>query len=401
MNDLLRDSSLAAPRAVDLLQRYRPGATLFTSPRQTLLTQGIHSVVPQTDHGAMAGDVMARLAERVQAGERRPVALGALPFRPDQLGRLWLPQTTLFGLGVEAAEIAHAPNRPEGRRAGTVRMLPTPQRYQDNVARALDDIAAGKMEKVVLSRSLEVEAEIDLGALLQRLARRNPRGYTFAFELNDADAPRRVLVGASPELLLSRQGRRVVSHPLAGSIPRSADPAEDARRAAGLMRSAKDRHEHALVVDAVAAGLKPYCSQLHVPAEPSLLSTPTMWHLATEVVGHLDDPAVGSLELALALHPTPAVCGHPTAVARDFINEVEGFDRRLFAGLAGWCAADGDGEWAVTIRCAEAAENLLTLYAGAGIVAGSDPALELAETAAKLRTMLNAMDLESVLEGQL
>ncbi|MFC4158679.1 isochorismate synthase [Chitinimonas lacunae] len=400
MNDILRDSSLAAPRAVDLLQHYQPGSTLFASSRQTLLAEGVDTLLPQADHASMAAEAMAHLAERRAAGERRPVALGALPFRPDAPARLWLPRTTLFGQGVEAAEIAHAPAQPGGRRAGTVTALPSPQRYQDNVTRALAAIAAGEFEKVVLSRSLQVEAQIDLAALLQRLARRNPIGYTFAFDLADRPASR-TLIGASPELLLARRGRRVVSHPLAGSIPRSADPVEDARRAAGLLRSAKDRHEHALVVDAVAAALRPFCRELTVPAEPTLLSTPTMWHLGTEVAGQLDDPTVSSLQLALALHPTPAVCGHPTAPARDFIQAVEGFDRGLFTGLIGWCSDDGDGEWAVTIRCAEAHKDRVSLYAGAGIVAGSDPALELAETAAKLRTMLNAMDLESALEQQL
>lgn len=254
------------------------------------------------------------------------------------------------------------------------------------------------LKKVVLSRSLTLDARLDLAALLRRLAGRNLLGYTFAIDLADAPGQRRTLIGASPELLLARYGRQVVSHPLAGSIPRSADAAEDQRRAEGLLRSGKDRHEHALVVDAVAAALRPFCRQLQVPTAPTLLATPTMWHLGTEVRGELADPATTALTLALALHPTPAVCGHPTAGARDFIAEVEGFDRRFFAGLVGWCDAAGDGEWAVTLRCAEVGEHSATLYAGAGIVAGSEPALELLETSAKLRTMLGAMDLESVLE---
>jgi isochorismate synthase len=116
-----------------------------------------------------------------------------------------------------------------------------------------------------------------------------------------------------------------------------------------------------------------------------------MWHLGTRIVGELQDDDASALELALALHPTPAVCGHPGTAAKAFIERHEGFQRNYFAGLVGWMDLHGDGEWAVTIRCAEIAANQVTLFAGAGIVAGSDPRLELAETQAKLATMWGAM----------
>jgi isochorismate synthase len=179
--------------------------------------------------------------------------------------------------------------------------------------------------------------------------------------------------------------------PLAGSAARSPDPAEDQRRASALLVSAKDRHEHAIVADAVAAALRPYCRHLDVPAAPSLRHTRTMWHLASHISGELADPSMSALALACALHPTPAVCGDPLPLARAAIAEIEPFDRGFFTGMVGWCDASGDGEWAVTIRCAEVADRSLRLFAGAGIVAGSDPEHELAETTAKLQTMLDAL----------
>ncbi|KAF0812695.1 Isochorismate synthase DhbC [Andreprevotia sp. IGB-42] len=425
MNDILHDSPAALPAtanalpaetglkalpsATELLARYHTGASLFSSPRQTVLGEGIAAVLPPCPASELAANATMLLNAQRQPGQPAPVLLGAIPFQLDAPARLFIPAHCELGSGVSAAAVARTvayavpAEQPSNlRKPGRVQMQPCPQGYQDNVSSALLRMRDTALDKVVLSRSLTVEAGIDVPALLQRLASRNPRGYTFAISLGEEQP--RTLVGASPELLLTRQGTRVVSNPLAGSIPRSADPAEDRRRAEGLLQSAKDKYEHALVVDAVGAALRPFCSTLHVPAQPVLLATPTMWHLSTEVYGELADPATTALELALALHPTPAVCGHPTADAREFIQQVEGFDRRFFTGLTGWCNADGDGEWAVTIRCAEVGEQSATLYAGAGIVAGSEPVLELRETSAKLRTMLGAMQLEAqleaILEGQ-
>ena len=129
----------------------------------------------------------------------------------------------------------------------------------------------------------------------------------------------KTLIGASPELLVSRNGMQVISNPLAGSRPRSEDPVEDKRRAEELLSSPKDLHEHAVVVEAVAAALRPYCHTLHVPEKPSVIHSEAMWHLSTEVKGELKDPNTSSLQLAIALHPTPAVCGTPMEKAREAI----------------------------------------------------------------------------------
>ncbi|GLR12171.1 isochorismate synthase DhbC [Chitinimonas prasina] len=392
------DSGLTTPKANDLLRLYPNGGSLFTSPRRTVLTLGRHATLAHGPADTLAQRAAQLLRQAQAEGLVQPILLGAVPFNAQAPAHLFIPESTVQGRG--AGETA-LPTQAESKSLRDIssEALPHPDRYRDNVAQALSQIGEGGLDKVVLSRSIKVDANIAVPTLLQRLANRNPSGYTFAIDLPDADGERRTLVGASPELLLSRRGRQVVSHPLAGSIPRSSDPLEDARRAEQLFGSAKDRHEHQLVVDAVVAALGPYCNAVHVPSGPSLVSTPSMWHLATEIRGDLADGECSALELALALHPTPAVCGHPTAAARSFIETVEGFDRGFFTGLVGWCDASGDGEWAVTIRCAEVGEHTATLYAGAGIVAGSEPHLELAETSAKLRTMLSAMALESVLEG--
>jgi len=273
----------------------------------------------------------------------------------------------------------------------TVTELPAGAAYADAVGRAVGRLRAGELEKIVLARSLHLTGAepFDPAMMLRRLAARDPRGYTYAVDLGAG----RTLVGASPELLVSRRGRSVVANPLAGSVPRAADPAEDRRRAEGLLACAKNRREHAVVVEAVADALGPLCTDLVIPAGPELTATASMWHLSTVVTGAVADPSVSALALACALHPTPAVCGTPRAVARPAIAELEAFDRGFYTGMVGWGDASGDGEWVVTIRCAVSEGRNLRLYAGAGVVAESDPVAELAETSAKFRTMLDALGL--------
>ena len=198
-----------------------------------------------------------------------------------------------------------------------------------------------------------------------------------------------ILVGASPELLVRREGLEISCTPLAGSVPRAADPEEDARRAAGLQQSGKDLAEHAFVVEAIVHALKEVCVEIEYPATPELMSTDTVWHLATPIHARLADTADGpsALRLAQLLHPTPAVGGVPTAAANAVIADLEGDLRDWFAGCVGWVDGNGDGEFAITIRAAVMDGPRLRLFAGAGIVAGSDPASEVRETGAKLATM--------------
>lgn len=379
--------------AAELMTAYRPGSSsLFASPGGTLLAEGTYFAVPPSGRR----DGLADLARRVDAvlrvaeaaGHEVRTVAGAVPFAPCAEARLVVPMRLRRG----------GPPSPSDASAWSagisgVRAVPEPARYTEAVGRAVDRIRAGDYTKVVLARSLRVTAPgFDPAPAVRALAAREPRGYTFGVDLGAG----RTLFGASPELLVSRHGRRVTANPLAGSAARSADPAEDARRGAALLGSAKDRHEHAVVSEAVADGLRPYCRELSVPVQPSLVGTATMWHLSTLITGEIADPATSALALATALHPTPAVCGTPTGAARAAIAELEPFDRGFYTGMVGWGDAEGNGEWAVTIRCAVADGDGLDLFAGAGVVADSDPAAELAETTAKLGTMLAALGLSHV-----
>src|SRR5699024_3140283 len=243
---------------------------------------------------------------------------------------------------------------------------------------------------------------VDVKQILKNLAQHNKQGYTFAVDLSNdkrnaeknALNEKRTLLGASPELLVSKTGDTLFANPLAGSRPRSDDPAEDQRRALELLDSEKDLYEHAVVVDMVREALTPFCKTIDVPETPSLIKTEAMWHLSTEIYGTLENEETSSLELGIALHPTPAVCGYPTSLAREAIYEIEPFDRDFFTGMVGWCDEHGDGEWVVTIRCAEVQAHSMRLFAGAGVVAGSKPEEELEETGAKFRTMLDAMGIK-------
>ncbi|KAB8198689.1 isochorismate synthase [Lysobacter maris] len=384
-----------------LLDAWRPGDGLFSSPRQQLHCRGVQARLRSAANDGLADAADALLAGCGRDGSDRLPLIGAIPFDRHAPARLWLPQQAVFASG----HARHRGSRRPSDRGGDAhalppaRSVPSASDYLAAVAQALARIERGELDKVVMSRCLRLRTRVDVDALLSALLARDPAGYTFAVDAGD-DTRAGQLVGTSPELLLRKHGARVTSNPLAGSAPRSVDPDEDAHRAQALLASAKDRHEHALVVDAVATALAPWCRNLEVPATPSLLATPTMWHLSTRIDGTLADASTHALRLALQLHPTPAVCGHPTAAARTAIGELEGYDRDLFTGLVGWCDAHGDGEWAVTIRCALVEAEAATLYAGAGVVAGSTPEAELAETSAKLGTMLAAMGLPPLTEGQ-
>jgi isochorismate synthase len=233
---------------------------------------------------------------------------------------------------------------------------------------------------------VDAERAVDPRLLAHRLRAVDPDAYTFA-----APTERGVVVGASPELLVSRNGGEVRSNPLAGSAPRSGDAEEDRANAEALVASAKDRQEHAIVVDAVAETLRPFCQELTWDPEPVLRETPNVWHLSTRFRGVLRDPAVTALDLVAELHPTPAVAGEPTDAALDTIAELEPFGRGRYAGPVGWVDANGDGEWAIALRCAELRGDRAILYAGAGIVVGSEPEKEFDETERKFRAFLDAL----------
>jgi menaquinone-specific isochorismate synthase len=264
-----------------------------------------------------------------------------------------------------------------------------PATWCASVATAVERIGRGELAKVVLARDLLVSADVPLDPrrLLRRLAARFPDCWTFAVD---------GLLGATPELLLRRSGRQLSARVLAGTAPRGAG-ADDQRLADALIGSAKDRAEHAIAVDSLVRALEPYCTRLDAPAEPDLLTLANVRHLASDISGTQRSRgprgAAGLLELIGAVHPTAAVCGTPTRDAAAVIAELEGMDRGRYAGPVGWLDARGDGEFGLALRCAElVGDDSARLFAGCGIVAGSDPAAELAETQSKFAAFQAALE---------
>ena len=328
-----------------------------------------------------------------------PVAFGSFTFDPASDGSVLIVPRTLVGRcgghawrttiddGAGPADAAPGrggagPAAPAGIRwhDGS---LPAPQ-WQRAVAAAVGRIASGGLSKVVLARDLHATARdpIDARVVLRRLAARYPDCYVFACG---------GLTGATPELLIRREGRRVSSVVLAGTAGRGGTTAQDAGLGAALLASAKNAAEHKYSVESVRELLSPLCDSLDTEPRPSLLRLANVQHLATAVSGTLARE-VSALALAAALHPTAAVCGTPADAAMELIRELEGMDRGRYAGPVGWVDARGNGEWGIALRCGQLSGRQARLFAGCGIVAGSDPAAELAEAQAKFRPMQDALE---------
>ncbi|MFC9893476.1 isochorismate synthase MenF [Nocardia sp. NPDC127579] len=319
------------------------------------------------------------------------LVVGALAFDPARPAALTVPAH---------AEHTAGPWRPAALPAlppvRVVTEIPAPAEHIARVAKLVEQLndPGQPLRKVVAARSVLAEADrgLEPETVAAHLLTRHPNANVFAVDLSPAGRTGATLIGATPEVLVARHGRTVTLRPLAGTAPRAADPAVDAERARELLSSTKNRDEHAFVIDWIRDLLAPLCTELNIPDGPELLRTHEVWHLATPITATLRDPAVTALDLAVLLHPTPAICGTPTAAALEYINDLEG-DRGFYAGAVGWCAADGDGAWVVAIRSAELSADgrSVRAYAGGGIVAASDPRTELDETTAKLRTFLGGL----------
>lgn len=305
-------------------------------------------------------------------------------------GRTWMTtsEETLPGPGPAQRSLVHrsAPTAPSRVRITDGAL--SAAAWCEAVGAAIGRIRAGELSKVVLARDLWAQAPepFDIRHVLQGLAAAYPNCFTFTVD---------GLVGATPELLISRQGAAICSRVLAGTAWRSTeasvDGAEsDAALAARLWGSTKDREEHAYAVDSAADALRPYCTDLTVGADPAVLALSNIVHLATEVTGNLRSD-VCVLTLAGLLHPTAAVCGTPTTTAARAILELEGMDRGRYAGPVGWTDAAGDGEWGIALRCAQVEDDRMRMFAGCGIVSGSDPDVELAEADAKFLAIQDAL----------
>ncbi|MGC1510226.1 isochorismate synthase [Ketobacter sp. MCCC 1A13808] len=396
-NNVLCDPYQASP-SVD---PRRPSDFIFMSTHQSIRASGIFDKIttPAVD-GHLSGGVFQTsvnntLQRAKQSGIEKPVIIGAIPFDVTQPSCLFVPrQYEYFERSAAAAtdDAIHPRLQIKSQRS-----IPEEGRFKQGVKQAIANFQLSDIRKAVLSRVLELEltSQVDVERIFDLLVAQNPAGFNFRLPLNDGSE----LIGASPELLIRKAGEQLFSNPLAGSAKRQADPLDDRLASELLMCSGKDAHEHRLVIDEIQRALLPYCLELDVPVRPSLLSTPAMWHLSTFIQGQLASAETTALQLACSVHPTPAVCGYPTSLARKLINLVEPFERGLFTGMVGWCDDQGNGEWVVTIRCGTVKDSTISLFAGAGIVEESCPESEWRETQAKLQTMLRALDITQEAEA--
>jgi isochorismate synthase len=381
---------------VDLLAVAGADGFLFEERGAGLAGAGMAARIPIAD----AEERLAAITTEDEVGLPGcgPVAFAALPFTLTPDADLVVPEvvvgrtadgtrwvTTIGPIGAPRPDIAAtlAP-RPGWAADARITSSRDPVEWQAAVVTARDKIRAGALDKVVLARELRIEMseEIDVVGVLARLRSSFPSSFVYSVD---------GMIGASPELLVSRSGDVVRSHPLAGTAPRSGDPAVDARIANALVASTKDQLEHRLTIDMVHDTLLPWCSYLDEEAEPSIVAVANVQHLGTLVEGRLSKPLPSVLDLVRALHPTPAVGGHPRPDALALIDELEELDRGRYAGPVGWVDANGNGRWAVALRCAQILGSSARLYAGVGVVRDSDPDAELAETQAKLAAMLGAL----------
>lgn len=383
-----------------------------------------------TDTAALAGvaDTLAAIErdDNVVGPGTGPVALGALPFVRDAPGALVVPRvvigrgggdvwiTTIAGPNDGSSTARLAERMRADALGGFTDPRPAPSEFtltsvMDHdawgglVAGAVARIDEGALGKVVLARRIDVTANRPFvtSDVLSRLLALYPTCMVFRVD---------GFLGASPELLIERRGTHVASHPLAGTIGRSGDLATDEALIAGLIASPKDRREHAYVIDDLRRTLGPLCDALDVPDKPTVLELRNVSHLGTHLTGLLSAGPVGpdgsggpngsahpglgvptALQLVAKVHPTPAVGGTPTDDALTYIGEVEGFDRGRYAGPVGWMDARGDGTWAIGLRSADVEGDHASMYAGVGLVSGSRPRAELAETQLKLQALLAAL----------
>ncbi|MEO8362869.1 MAG: isochorismate synthase [Ilumatobacteraceae bacterium] len=325
-----------------------------------------------------------------------PLVLGCIPFDSAIRHDFVLPQV-MIGKGPDGQKWLttiddpvidlKVPSRPVAT-SGTFSIRPgvDVEHYLQAVATARDAVKASRLTKAVIARDVIVTSStpIDVHSVLLRL--RASFGSSYRYSIDG-------FIGASPELLVAVRGTHISSHPLAGTTPRTGDPETDANLARQLMQSKKNQIEHRVVIDMVHETLLPWCSYLDWEPEPSIVAVANVQHLGTRMEGQLSQPTPSVLDLAYQLSPTPALGGHPREQALALIASVEGIDRGRYGGAVGWVDANGNGTWAVAIRCAELSPDLTSarLFAGGGIVADSDPHAELAETQAKFQAMLAAL----------
>ena len=396
---------------LDLLP-HAPDALAWVRDGEGLVAWGVAARIEAgrgPDRFRRAWDALGSLAEGAEVGDAVGlpgsglIGIGSFSFDADADGSVLVVPRVVIGRrgGTTWRTDLSPPNATPAPPVADSPPVATPSRpryagsslpdvhWLEAVARAIARIDAGEAEKVVLARDHAVWSQEPFDAidLARRLTGRFPSCHTFVVE---------GLVGATPELLLSRSGRTVASRVLAGTTARSADEVEDAALGAALLASEKDLAEHRFAADSVREVLAPQCADLAGEVGPRLLRLDNVQHLATTFRGHLDDPDTSALELVGALHPTAAVGGTPRQAALEMIRELEGMSRGRYAAPVGWTDAAGDGEWGIALRCAELAGARARLFAGVGVVAASLPEAELEETRLKLLAMQAAFGADPV-----
>ena len=336
------------------------------------------------------------ISDSVHLSGTGPVLFASFSFDPDEESVLVIPKIVV-GMRNGSSWITWIGDQPQPALQEEKELLAdaefnwgdgslSPAEWQLRVAKAIDEIEKTELEKVVLARDLIVNSHrpIDARKILRNLGSEYPSTWIFAVD---------GLVGATPELLLRLSRGMVTSRVLAGTISKTGDDERDLALAASLARSSKDLEEHEYAVRSVADALDPFCTSTNVPESPFVLHLANVMHLATDVTGALIESkkSVDAFTILEKLHPSAAVCGTPTNIAADVIKRIEGMSRGRYAGPVGWLDARGDGELGIALRCGQITENEIQIYAGCGIVAGSNPEKELTESSAKFAPMRSAL----------
>ena len=337
------------------------------------------------------------ISDSVHLSGTGPVLFASFSFDPDEESVLVIPKIVV-GMRNGSSWITWIGDQPQPALQEEKELLAdaefnwgdgslSPAEWQLRVAKAIDEIEKTELEKVVLARDLIVNSHrpIDVRKILRNLGSEYPSTWIFAVD---------GLVGATPELLLRLSRGMVTSRVLAGTISKTGDDDKDLALAASLARSSKDLEEHEYAVRSVADALDPFCTSTNVPDSPFVLHLANVMHLATDVTGALIESkkSVDAFTILEKLHPSAAVCGTPTNIAAQVIKRIEGMSRGRYAGPVGWLDARGDGELGIALRCGQIKENEIQIYAGCGIVAGSNPEKELTESNAKFAPMRSALN---------
>ncbi len=371
----------------ELFNSFRKEDTLFKTPEKLLLCKEENQ-----KKFSISYNLSSKWQDEVSALQKQyngQMIIGAIPFDSRTKATIIVPEKLMYYQNSDFIDDLQIKNQS----STIIQDTDIPERHQFNemIQHAIHYINDQQFNKVVLARilNLRLEAEPQVSAWLTNLIKKNKHGYIFSIGTDY----HRSLIGASPELLVKKEGKMVTINPLAGSRKLTWNKEKDAELEMELLHSKKDLHEHKIVVDFMCERLYPYLSDIDFNEEPDTLYTDTMIHLSTVIKGEVKNDSISSLDLAALLHPTPAICGEPQKQSLDFIQKIEPFNRGYYTGLVGYMEGNGDGEWVITIRCAEIKDKEITLFAGAGIVNSSIQNSEYNEISGKFTTILNAMGL--------